>query len=124
MSYTNYHFKTKELTFWKKFLQVYWFNPKSWLLEEMIVEKDQITIIRKDGNIFKSHISELNTTYSVDRYYRKEFKIEDQHGNKTRFKEIPDMLNDEDWIRILILLDAKETKCSKILSFFSGILGK
>lgn len=120
----NYYFKTKELTFGQKLLQLYWFNPKSWLLDEMTIEGDNLTIIRKDGHVFHGKCSEIQASYTIDRYYRKEFKIKDAAGNKTRFKEIPDMLSLEQWITILVTLNAQESKLSKLFSFLFPFLKK
>jgi len=35
--FDDVHFKTLEPKWWQKLLQMYWFNPKSWLLDELTI---------------------------------------------------------------------------------------
>ncbi|MBL4650492.1 MAG: hypothetical protein JKY03_12240 [Aureispira sp.] len=118
------YFKTKELTFWQKLLQVYWFTPKSYLLDEFILDQADLTIIRKNNTVFKAKLSSITTTYFVDDFQRREYTIIDTLGNKTRFKEIPDMLSVEEWVQITILLNASEAKYSKIIHWIRSLMGK
>ena len=118
------HFKTRELTFWQKFLQVYWVNPKSYLLDEFILENDNLTIIYKNSTVFKAKLPSITTTYFVDDFNRREYTIIDNIGNKTHFKEIPDMLSVEEWVQITILLNATEAKSSKFIHWIRSLMGK
>jgi hypothetical protein len=96
------HFKTRELNFFEKFLQMYWMNPDSWLLDEFKLTGDSLTIIRKDGHVFHSRLHDTQSSYLMDKYDRREVKISNKEGGKTRFKEIPGMLSEEEWDLILI----------------------
>jgi hypothetical protein len=124
MTQTSYHFKTRELSLWQKTLQVYWANPKSWLLDEFILDDDDLTIICKNKRVFKTKISAITTTYFVDDFARREYRIVDNRGNKTHFKEITDMLSLEEWVQITILLNASEAKYSKIIHWIRSLMGK
>jgi hypothetical protein len=124
MRQVSYHFKTRELTLWQKMLQAYWFNPKSWLLDEFILDNDNLTIIRKNKSVFKAKCSSLTTTYFVDNFARREYLIVDHKGNKVCFKEITDMLTMEEWVQITILLDASESKFSKIIHWIRSFVGR
>lgn len=109
-------FKTRDLNFFEKFLQVYWVNPKSWLLDEFKLSGDSLTIIRKDGHVFHSSLKNTRSSFTVDKYERRALKISNEEGGKTRFKEIPGMLSEEEWDLIFKSLNAKETGFSKFLS--------
>jgi hypothetical protein len=124
MTQTNYHFKTRELSLWQKVLQVYWMNPNSWLLDEFILDNDNLTIIRKNKTVFKAKLPTITTTYFTDNFARREYRIVDNKGNKVRFKEIPDMLTLDEWIQITILLNASESKLSKVIYWISSLLKK
>ncbi|MGB0931271.1 MAG: hypothetical protein ACPGVB_10870 [Chitinophagales bacterium] len=116
------HFKTRELTFLEKLLQAYWMNPKSWLLEEFILKNGKLTITRKDGNQFSADLNETSAFYLVDKFDRREITIECSDGAKTRFKEIPWMLEDEDWNKIVEVLDAEELAMSEALRGVNDII--
>lgn len=101
----NFTYETKELSLFQKLLQVYWANPKSWLLNRLSVKDGNIEVVLKNGKVFKSPLSELKVRKQVDQYDRKEvylsYKIE-----KIHFKEIPGMLTEEEWTQIFDILDA------------------
>lgn len=108
-------FKTKELSFLQKLLQAYWANPKSWLLDSLEVNNDTITIKRKNGQANKIIVGEYSTTFLLDKYDRREFKITTKDGTKIRFKEIPGMLEEFEWESIVEILEATESNFSKII---------
>ena len=74
--------KTKELSFMQKIAQVYWANPKSWLLDQIEFSGENIKIIRKDGNEFESKISEIKSFYSIDKFDRYELEIKSPDAKK------------------------------------------
>jgi predicted RNA-binding Zn-ribbon protein involved in translation (DUF1610 family) len=101
-------FKTKELSFWNKLLQMSWMNPKSWILDEFIVDGEQITIRTKNGKELSAPIDELQAKYQSDKYDRRELTVK-HNDRKIHFKEIPDMLEDEEWEEIIAILNPKES---------------
>ena len=52
-------YKTHEPTFMKKLLQVYWVNPKSWRLDEFVINDDILTIKTQAGKEITAPITEL-----------------------------------------------------------------
>ena len=111
------YLKTEELTSSQKLFQVYWALPESWRLDEFILENEILTIKTKNGNTIQSHLSKITSKYAVDQYGRHEFFIEDENGKKLHFKEIPDMLSDEDWELIKSILPLKLGAIGKINNF-------
>lgn len=101
----NFTYETKELSFFQKLLQVYWANPKSWLLDRLTIKDGIIEVVLKNGKTFKSPLSELKVRKQVDQYDRKEIYLSYQK-EKIHFKEIPGMLEDEEWKQIFEVLDA------------------
>lgn len=99
----NVNYKTKELSFLEKFLQAYWFNPKSWLLDEFRFENDILFIKCRNGNTMEAPLSEIDASYAVDNYDRHEFYLK-HNGKKLHFKEIPWMLEDDEWEMIKSIL--------------------
>ena len=119
------YYKTRELKIWQKILQVYWFNPKSWLLDEFIFDNNQITFKVRNGNVISASILDLKVRYQKDNYERIEVYI--TNGNeKLHFKEIPWMLTDEEWEDVFNILDTvpdiSSTKMSKVVGVFRSIL--
>jgi hypothetical protein len=115
-------FKTRELSFLQKLSQVYWANPKSWLLDSLEVNNDKITIKRKNGQTNKIIVGEYSTTFLLDKYDRREFKITTNDGTKIRFKEIPGMLEEFEWESIVEILEATESNLSKIIHKVSEVI--
>lgn len=101
----NFTYETKELSFFQKLLQVYWANPKSWLLDRLTIKDGIIEVVLKNGKTFKSPLSELKVRKQVDQYDRKEIYLSYQK-EKIHFKEISGMLEDEEWKQIFEVLDA------------------
>lgn len=101
----NFTYETKELSFFQKLLQVYWANPKSWLLDRLTVKEGNIEVVLKNGKTFKSPLSELKVRKQVDQYDRREVYLSYQK-EKAHFKEIPGMLEDEEWGQVFKVLDA------------------
>lgn len=48
----NLTYETKELSFFQKLLQVYWMNPKSWLLERLTIKDGDIEVVLKKWRDF------------------------------------------------------------------------
>ncbi|WP_300812859.1 hypothetical protein [uncultured Bacteroides sp.] len=101
----NFTYETKELSLFQKLLQVYWANPKSWLLNRLSVKDGNIEVVLKNGKVFKSPLSELKVRKQVDQYDRKEVYLS-YKNEKIHFKEIPGMLTEEEWTQIFDILDA------------------
>lgn len=120
----NFTYETKELSFFQKLLQVYWANPKSWLLDRLTVKDGDIEVVLKNGKTFKSPLSELKVRKQVDKYDRKEVYLSYQK-EKIHFKEIPWMLEDEEWKQIFKILDAVKdsdiTALGKITQVFKKV---
>jgi hypothetical protein len=112
-------YKTKDLSWWQKFMQMYWFTPKSWLLEEFVFDGTNVTIKTKNGKKLTVERVDMTTKYSKDKYDRREFVVKSRYA-KIKFKEIPGMLDDEQWQDICDILEASETTLSK----FVGGVGK
>lgn len=117
-------YKTKELTFFQKLMQVYWFNPKKWLLDEFSLTSNRLKVITKNGTCFEAPLDKISGTYSLDKYNRHEIKLKDDQGNKICFKEIPYMLEDEEWENILEILPLNQSKFNKIIKVISGVTSK
>lgn len=111
----HYLFQTVELNFLEKLMQVYWFNPKSWLLESLEINSNKIKIIRKNGQVDDIFSGEYQASFSKDNYDRLEIKLLTKDGRKINFKEIPGMLSEEEWDTIIEILEATESTFSKVL---------
>ena len=114
-------FTTHEPTFLQKLAQVYWFNPKSWLLKRFQVDGEQIHIETMNGNILSASVNECVFRYQKDNYDRHEITV--KSGNqKLHFKEIPYMLSDDEWEAIvnfcLTTGDSDMSTLGKITSIF------
>lgn len=68
------------------------------------------------GNLIEAPLEKITAKYSVDNYDRYEIHLKDNFGNKLHFKQIPGMLEDEEWECILSILPLQETKLNKIIS--------
>jgi len=112
----NVRLKTTELSFFRKLLQMYWVNPKSWILDEFILQDGILTAKTRNGKIIQGSLSEISTKYSVDNYDRHEFYLKDMKGNKLHFKQIPDMLSDEEWELIISILSPEKHILHKVVS--------
>ena len=115
---------THEPTFLQKLAQVYWANPKSWLLKRFQVDGDQIKIETINGNSLSASIDECVFKYQKDQYDRHEIMV--KSGNqKLHFKEIPYMLSDEEWESIvdfcLNRCSAKKSTLGKITSVLLAV---
>ena len=110
-------YKTSELSFFQKLAQVYWFNPKSWLLDEFIIDGDTITIRTKAGKELKGKLRELRIRVQADKYERREVFIQ-KDKEKSHFKEIPWMLTDEEWDEIFEVLNSAPDSGATKLSWF------
>lgn len=111
------HYVTHEPNFWQKLFQVYWVNPKSWLLKELTVDDGNITISLLNGNSLSAPIEECSFKFQIDKYDRMEIYV--KHENrKIHFKEMPGMLEDEQWDDIKAFIqdscNAKTTTLGKI----------
>ena len=110
----NKTYKTRELKWWEKLLQVYWANPKSWILEDFIIEDDIIIIRVKSGNKVSAPIEELKIRTQTDKYGRRECYVQYKE-NKLHFKEISWMLTDEEWDELFAILNTvPDTGLTKI----------
>ena len=90
---------THEPSLLNKIMQMYWFNPKSWLLNEFRVENGMIYISTMNGNNLSAPISDCKFTYQKDTYDRMEFQVK-TGDEKLHFKELPGMLEEEEWTTI------------------------
>ena len=96
-------YKTQEPNFWQKLMQVYWFNPKSWLLDEFSIDNEILSFKTKAGKTITAPITDLRIRVQVDNYDRHEVYV--THGKeKLHFKEIGYMLSDEEWEEIFDIL--------------------
>lgn len=101
----NVSFKTHEPTFFQKLLQVYWFNPKKWLLDEFTIKDGVLTVATKNGNRLSVPVEVVEVGYATDKYERKQFTL--KHDNKKlSFNEMPGMLSDEEWEELLKVLES------------------
>ena len=115
--------KTKELSFLKKLAQMYWVNPKSWILDEFALEDGLLTVKTRKGNTIQSPMSEIKATYGLDKNGRYEMYLKDGNGKKLHFKEIPWMLSDDEWELIFSTLDPQKSKLFQFTNLFGGVLG-
>lgn len=111
----HYLFQTVELNFLEKLMQVYWVNPKSWLLESLEVNSNKIKIIRKSGKIDEISAGDYKASFSKDNYDRREIKLFTTDGRKIHFKEMPGMLSEVEWDTIIEILGASESTFSKVI---------
>lgn len=107
------HFKARELTLLQKIAQAYWANPKSWLLDELMVEGGTLTIVRKNGDRFEAPLCDVEATFAVDNYDRREVNV-CCGAKKTRFKEIPGMLSEEEWDALIAMLNPRKSGLGKV----------
>lgn len=113
-------FKTKELNFFQKLLQVYWANPKSWLLDEFVIENETVTIRTLKGNFITAPIMDMKIRCQTDNYDRRECYVS-YNGERLHFKEIPGMLEDKEWNQLFeILYAVPDTGLTK-LGWFTKI---
>ena len=110
-------FKTRDLNFWKKLAQVYWFIPKSMILDELGISDGILSVKTKNGNSFAAPIDEIKYRFQKDSNERREVKL--THGTeKIRFIEIPWMLSDEEWDMLFVILseipDSSKSKYGKV----------
>lgn len=117
----NFSYKTKDLNFLQKLMQMYWMNPKSWLLDEFKVSNNTLKVTTRKGNSIEAPLDKITAKYAVDNYDRHEVYLKDSIGNKLHFKEISGMLEDEQWEHILSVLPLQETKLNKIISATKSI---
>lgn len=101
----NFTYKTKELSFFQKLCQVYWANPKSWLLDSLTIKDGNIEVVLRNGHVFISPLSELKVRKQTDQYDRTELYLS-YNNDKVHFKEIPGMLEPEEWTQIIEVMDA------------------
>lgn len=111
-------YTTHEPTVFQKILQVYWANPKSWLLKRFQVEGVNIHIETMNGATFTAPLEKCVFRYQKDGYGRLEIWVKTE-SEKIHFKEIPFMLEDEEWEDIVDFCinatDSKETLLSKLM---------
>ena len=117
----NVNLKTKELSFFQKFLQSYWVSPKRLILDEFMLEDGFLTVKTKNGNTLQAPLSKISSKYFVDRNGRRNVHLKDENGNKLRFQEIPWTLTDEEWELILSILAPKESTFNKIASSVTAV---
>lgn len=92
----NKTYKTRELNWWQKALQVYWVNPKSWLLDEFIIEDTTITVKVKSGKVLSAPVDQIEVKIQTDKNARREVYLK-CNGEKLHFKEIAWMLTEDEW---------------------------
>ena len=115
--FDDVHFKTLEPKWWQKLLQMYWFNPKSWLMDELTISDDDIAVKLKNGKEFSSQLTDLKVRFQEDKYERKEVYLTN-YQETIHFKEIPFMLSDDEWERLFDEIESLgnvgETRLNKV----------
>ena len=118
-------FKTQDLKWWQKLLQMYWFNPKSWLLDELVMKKDIVEVKLKNGDRFSCPYTGLKVRFQEDKYGRKEIFLSNTERT-IHFKEIPYMLSDDEWEELFAKLesvdDMRETSLNKVSRIIRKII--
>ena len=117
---TGMLYKTREPSFFMKLMQVYWANPASWLLDEIKIADGTLTLVRKNGDRFDARLCDIGATYAVDRYERREVNIRCGE-KKTRFKEIPGMLSEEEWNEIIAALNPRKSGLGKLIDALGAV---
>ena len=118
----NLHYVTHEPNIFQKLMQVYWFNPKSWLLKELTVKNGVISVSNLKGQQLSAPIVDCFFDYQVDKYDRWEIYV--NHGNeKLHFKEMPGMLEDSEWEAIKSFLKNYCILEKTTLGHISDVLG-
>ena len=119
----NLHYVTHKPDFFQKLMQVYWFNPKSWLLKELTVKNGVITVSNLKGQQLSAPVVDCFFSYQVDKFGRWEIYV--NHGNeKFHFKEMPGMLEDSEWEAIKSFLTDYCILDKTALGQFTDVLGK
>ena len=72
-----------------------------------------VTILLKNGSSFTEALSEIEASFATDNYDRREINVRG-NGRKTRFKEIPGMLDEEEWEAIIAILSPKISLLGKL----------
>ena len=119
-------FTTHEPTFLQKLAQVYWVNPKSWLLKRFQVDGEKISIETMNGSSFSALINECAFSCLPDKYDRNEIRVKSSN-QKIHFKEIPYMLSDEEWEKIVTFCknsDKSNHTGFKVLKAISSIVNE
>ncbi len=127
---TCINLETHEPSLLNKIMQVYWALPKSWRLNEFRVEQGMVYISTMNGKCISASISDCEFTYQSDKYERMEYQVK-AGDRKLHFKELPGMLEDEEWelIKKFILgsCNAQLSKIGKLVNVLKSInklLGK
>jgi hypothetical protein len=119
----NAFFKTHEPTTWEKILQIYWVNPKRWLLDEFKLEDGVLTLSTLKGNRLVAPIEELKIRIQKDKSERREVIVKHK-DEKLLFKEIPGMMSQEEWDKLFLVMasfpDTGRTAADKV----AGVVGK
>lgn len=113
----------QKLNFFKKCVQVYWFNPKSFLLKRFEFDGKTIILERMNGKVNNLEIGKFKPSFGKDNLGRREYKVVLEDKTKIRFKEIWWMFKEEEWDKITEIIGAKETGLSKFLNAFNKIAG-
>jgi hypothetical protein len=113
-------YRTHEPTFIQKLLQVYWVNPKSWRLDEFVINDDILTFKTQAGKEITAPITELKIRVQTDKYDRKEVYVK-HDKEKLHFKEIDGMLEDEEWEEIFTILDTVPDTGMTALSWITTV---
>jgi len=114
----NVHIKVPELSWWKK-IGVMYAITKRCILDEFIVEDGILTVKCKNGKLIKSPIEDIKPKIQKGRD-NTFITIKTASGDSIRFGDYAWTVTDEDWEQIIEILQAKETKSSKIL----GVVGE
>ena len=116
-------FKTHEPSEYEKTLQMYWMNPKSWLLDEFKLENGVLTVSTLKGNQLSASVAELKIRIQTDNYNRKEVYL--RYGDeKLHFKEIPGMLSEEEWEELFKVIDSFPNMGRTAADKAVGVVGK
>lgn len=116
-------FKTHEPSEYEKALQMYWMNPKSWLLDEFKLENGVLTVSTLKGNQLSASVTELKIRIQTDNYNRKEVYL--RYGDeKLHFKEMPGMLSEEEWEELFKVIDSFPNMGRTAADKAVGVVGK
>lgn len=110
-------FVTHEPSLIQKIMQMYWFNPKSWLLKSLTIDEDQIEIVTMNEKVFSNKFSQTKFKFQSDSYDRYEFYVSDinDKARKIHFKEIPFMLSDDEWEEIKTIFASSDNYKESLL---------
>lgn len=117
-------YRTRDLNWWQKLLQAYWFNPASMLLAEITFSAAGDVVVRtRSGKVFRCPLADVKATFATDSHGRREVKLVAPSGEKLRFKQIGWMLADEEWDEVFSALQARKSLWGHLTDVAGKALG-